>query len=206
MQNVSTSTSNAKSEVALEQLVTAIGAGDNAMECEFYDRFHNQTLRYLSSYTSDQARAEDIAHDTLLKVLLHLRRSTLNKPASLGSFVRQTAKYSILEWRRLKANQEELTSSFDDSHTIAVEHDQWLARREQLATIKKFVKALPVSRDREILLRNYYYDECKSSICEALDLDSKNFDRVLSRAKKRLSKSLMESGNVFSDFSDVLSG
>jgi RNA polymerase sigma factor (sigma-70 family) len=203
MQNVSTS--NAKPEVALEQLVNAIGAGDNAMECEFYERFHRQTLRYLSSYTSDTARAEDIAHDTLLKVLLQLRRRALNKPASLGGFVRQTAKYSVLEWRRLKANQEELKSSFDDSHTIAVEHDQWLARREQLATVKKFIKALPVPRDREVLLRTYHYEECKSSICEALDLDSKNFDRVLSRAKKRLSTSLTEAGRVFSDFSDALS-
>ena len=110
-----------------------------------------------------------------------------------------------MEWRRLKANQEELKPSFDDAHSVTVEHDRRLARDEQLGRVKKYIKRLPVTRDREVLLRTYYYDECKTSICEALDLDAKHFDRILSRAKKRLGASLIESGCVFSDFSDALS-
>lgn len=179
-----------KQNVPVEQLAHAIGQGDKKMEGEFYRRYYPSTLRLLSGFTTDKARAEDITHDALIKVLLRLRNNTLDQPKYLTRFVHQTAKYSMLDWVRCRRNQVELHESVDDLEPGGTDSLQQITNDEELARVRKLVEGLRVERDRDILLRFYFYDEPKPVICEALDLSAGHFDRVISRARSRLGKNL----------------
>lgn len=183
----------------VEMLVKAIGIGNRAMEAEFYRRYHSSTLRYLSSYTHDAARAEDIAHDALIKVLIRLRESSVEHPACLGRFVQQTAKYSMLDWRHRKGNQVEYRESLDDTLAENVDQYRFIALQEKKNIVAQTVARMKIARDREVLLRYYFYDESKESICKAIKLGSAHFDRVLSRARKRLAALFIKSGEVLSE-------
>ena len=187
-----------------EELVLAIGTGDEAKEGEFYERFYPTLLRYLSGQVSDVSRAEDFAHDTLIKVLIRLRERSLEQPAYLPRFVRQTARYSVLEWQRRKTNQFELRESLDETSSAELDNDSRLARSELHVEIRALINQLKMPRDREVLLRFYFYEQSKKVICEALELDAAHFDRVISRARRRLAAVIAEADGSVAEYKKLL--
>jgi len=52
--------------------------------------------------------------------------------------------------------------------------------------VKRAIGAMPVARDRNVLVRYFLSEEDKGEICSALGLSSEHFDRVLHRARRRL--------------------
>ena len=76
---------------------------------------------------------------------------------------------------------------------------QKIAREQTLSAVHDLLNAMPVARDRELLIRLYVYDQDKQEICHALGLDSLHFNRVLFRAKKRFRKIVEESAQ-YDDF------
>lgn len=173
-------------DISPEFIAARIRSGDRAIETEFCRRYYPSVFRILLRYTRDSARAEDITQDVLMTVILRLRSSGIDHPEHLSRFVHQTARYAWLGWSRQSDNQVQLFETMDhepcrDSSTVgAVIHD------EQRQLVAELIERLVVPRDRELLFRCYVCDETKQAVCDALSLTATHFDRVISRARKRL--------------------
>ncbi|MFT7686488.1 MAG: RNA polymerase sigma-70 factor (ECF subfamily) [Candidatus Azotimanducaceae bacterium] len=177
-----------------EQIITGIRHGCASHESEFYQRFHGPVIKFLSSYTSHPAHAEDIAQNALMIVLVKLRSSSIENPSKLSAYVFQTAKYSYYGGLRSAANRRQVDIQVDN---INIEHrettpdciDHSISQERRLL-VNKLIDRMEIPRDREILQRAYTYDEPKDSICESLRLSSLHFDCVIDRARKRFRRLL----------------
>ncbi|MCB1691551.1 MAG: sigma-70 family RNA polymerase sigma factor [Pseudomonadales bacterium] len=167
-------------------LVTAIFSGNRRAEQTFCERYYAAVLRQATHYTSDPSTAEDMTHDVLMKVLLRLRESGIDRPASLTAFVHRTAWFTFLEWLRGPDQRIALFETMDDRVTDTPGTEETCLLHEQHALMEQLIGCLEMSRDREVLLRCYLHEESKQSLCESLGLNAAHFDRVVSRARKRL--------------------
>lgn len=165
-------------------LATAISRGDAKMEIELVRRYRAPLVRMLEYLTHDHARAEDLAQETLLIVLLKLRNSEIEFPERLSSFVYQTGRYCWLGWQRQNSRFDfrgDMNDQYEDTSL-----DEVLIQAEHRETVARLISSVTVPRDRDLLVRAYICDEPKSVSCEALSLSRVHFDRVISRAKSRL--------------------
>lgn len=177
-----------------EQIVAGILAGRKQCEEQLAARFLPGLVLMLKNRTRDYSQAEDLAQETLVTVILRLRRTGIEKPHHLDRFMYQTAKFVHLGWLRKLSNRNELTGlEVEETTTSDIETDRM--REEKAEQVRMIIETLPVERDRAILFRYYVNDEPKKEICEALDLSSELFDRVIHRARTRF-KALVAKTNL----------
>ena len=177
-------------EVPPGELAAEIRAGNRQAETLFYTRYQAGLVLMLERRTRDRARAEDLAQDTLITVLTRLRGDGIDDPERLTSYVHQTAKYKFIGWLRKMDNRNELIPSADDREADAGTIEEDFERERLRERVRTLIGEMKVARDRELLYRYYVRDQAKAVVCEALDLSSSHFDRVINRARKRF-KELM---------------
>ena len=165
--------------------------GSTISEEQLVSTFRPGLNRMLSRITGDDARAEDLTHETLMLVLQKLRGEGLREPDKLASFVYQTAKYLHLGWYRKRSNQEVLWGQVEYHVDNGMGIEQTLIMQEQCKILKNLIDGLSLERDRQILTRFYMHEQTKDEICDALHLNRDHFDRVISRARKRLKDSIV---------------
>ena len=85
--------------------------GDNVME-ELYRQLHDALLRYVGRHIDSDETAEDVTHDSFLKLLTALRDGdTVRNP---GSYVFRTARHRIIDYYRTRRAKEPYTEISDD--------------------------------------------------------------------------------------------
>ncbi|MFT4713507.1 MAG: RNA polymerase sigma-70 factor (ECF subfamily) [Candidatus Azotimanducaceae bacterium] len=175
--------------VAPEELVRRVRAGDKSAETAIYNQYRAGLLIMLEQRTRDRARAEDLVHDTMIIVINRLRTDGIEQPELLKRFVQQTAKFTFIGWVRKAVNQTELRESVDDvpEEDLPEQLDHIEQERTREA-VRLMIAQMKVPRDREILYRYYVRDQGKPLVCDALDLSSAHFDRVINRARNRFRK------------------
>lgn len=187
VKNVSIKSVSVKS-VSVKDLVAKIKAGDPRAEDQFYRHFRPLVQTILRQKTDDASLIEDLIQDSLLTVLLRIRDQGIQQPEKIASYVAQTARYTLIGWFRRKGNQH--GSAMDvanlKSPETALEDELMAVERE--AIVKSLISLMRVPRDQELLQRNYFFDEDKSSLCRQFDLPDQHFDRVISRARGRFKK------------------
>lgn len=177
-----------RSAQALEsaELVHRIRQGDRAAEAHFCERFHQPVLRMLLASTRDADRAEDVAQEALITVIIKLRDQGIDRPERLKSYVFQTARFTLVGWMR----QTRLTlfPSMDDHEEHREAPETAALQDEQREIVAGLIDRLDVERDREVLRRSYVIGEAKPVVCDALALTETHFDRVISRARLRFKR------------------
>ena len=172
-------------------LVNGIFNGEKICEERLVSKFRGRLKSYLVQYLGDMARAEDLAHETLLIVLQKLRNEIIAEPSKLTAYVFSTAKYVYIGWRRKKANQVELRDSMDDLVSERVDMEQVLMHGERRRHLHESIDQLSTRRDRDILSRCYILEQSKNEICAALTISPTHYDRVIYRAKTRLRSNMV---------------
>jgi len=173
-----------KRRLTSTELVNNIRAGDAGAEAEFCRRYQGSVRRLLFRLQGDHTKADDITQDVLLTVLVKLRGPGIDHPARLSSYVHQTARFTLLGTLRAAPNVQLCENMDDHAHQVRVE--QSLFDDEQRRLVAGLIDTLEVERDREVLRRSYFRGEEKHLICDSLSLSTTHFDRVISRARKRL--------------------
>ena len=167
------------------ELAIAIAGGCPAAESELVRRYRRQLIGRLTPETKDWARAEDLAHEALLIVLLRLRGDGIREPAKLSGYVHRTGYLVFLSWLRKKSNQFEYRESFDDQVGDSTALEDAIVAEQDGMRLRSVIASLPVERDRDIL--NWFLaDQPKEVACEAFGLSSAHYDRVVSRARSRV--------------------
>lgn len=169
-------------------LVTRIETGDRDAESELIDTYQ-RGLKFilLRQCNQDEALASDMVQDTWSVVLEALRHKKLRDPAKLSSFIIQTGKNLVIAHFRKAENKKtrfiepEALESLDDQEMPEIS----LERYNLSLLVKQVILELEQKRDRELMFRLYVKEQEKAAICQALELDTTHFDRVLYRAKQR---------------------
>jgi RNA polymerase sigma-70 factor (ECF subfamily) len=143
----------------------------------------------------DPQIAADLLQDAIVTGLAKLRAGEVRDPHLLGGFVYRIALNHLRNYNR-KIRERQL----DPSQRVDFAEDESPpapARSEssQLASlVQQVLVDLPSLRDRELLVRFYLREEAKESVCQAMGLSDRHFDRVVFRARQRLRKLFEERG------------
>lgn len=180
-------------EVAAD-LVRRIRQGEKLAEHDFIQRYSKGLFSFLRRKTSDDDLADDLHQDTFRIVLERLRSSGLENPAQLGGFIHATAKNVVIAHFRKQARRktEPDYATVEKSCHQGVTQADAAIRDQQAKIVRALLAELPSDRDRELLTRFYLCEEDKQSICSALDLSDKHFNRVIYRARERFRELLIK--------------
>jgi RNA polymerase sigma-70 factor (ECF subfamily) len=175
-------------------LVRRIAEGDVTAEEELFERYRRGLLRLLRHLGAQPDLAEDLLQHTFYTALQRLRSEGLEEPERLAGFLCRTARYLYFNDRRKTTRRQTWSDSGELAQAVAPSPSPLdsILRDELAAKVRRLIAELPIERDRQILRRFYLLGEPKERICADLGLDSLDFNRVLSRARKRF-KDLFES-------------
>ena len=169
------------------ELIKRIGQGDRSAEEELVRRYQRGFVYLLQRRTRDPQLALDLAQDTFRIAIEKLRRGPIEQVDRVGAYLRGTA----LNLATAHGRKDARRGTTANSDAVDAAADQTAGPFDNVSSeqvqrlVRKLLDELPVQRDREILIRTYLEDQDKSSICEALGVDSAHYNRVLFRAKQR---------------------
>jgi RNA polymerase sigma-70 factor (ECF subfamily) len=179
------------------ELVARIRQGDRRAEDELVRRYQRGLIYLVKRRTGDPQLALDIAQETFRIAIEKLRVAPLEQVERVAGFLRGTALNLVSAENRKYARRATATDS--DVVDAAPDHTagpfENVSAEQVQRVVRMLLNELPVQRDREILIRTYLDDEDKSSICEALGVDSAHYNRVLFRAKQRFRELLMSAAS-----------
>jgi RNA polymerase sigma-70 factor (ECF subfamily) len=127
-------------------------SADNAVEGEIAARFWGRVRVLASRFLRDRAAAEDVAQETMRRVIEALRSNRLENPDALAGFVFQTARNVCLHYSRSRRRGEAALSRFAYSAAQQFEEDPLggALGRERMEQLRTAIDRLD-SRDRELL-------------------------------------------------------
>lgn len=177
-----------------EHLVNAISQGDKKAESAFVERFYRGLLLIMHKRTDDYSLAQDIVQDAFIIVIQKIRRNEIQKPASIQSFLKQTAINLFIDrTRKEKRRNTFVDSDIDFSNAIEqtdITYALHLSKTQEIT--RNVIAELKVERDRELLVQYFFYEKDKKAICNDLSLSPEHFDRVLYRVRQRLKAQIIK--------------
>lgn len=175
-----------------EGLVSAIGRGNKQAEATLLEKYYRKVLFILKKRTGDEEQARDICQETFRIILERLRKSPLEEPGKLSSFILGTAiNLHIGEMRKAVRRKTQYDSDLlEDMEDESSSQVDIVARERSRKAVCALLDELQNERDHRIL-RLYYLEELeKEEVCKELQLSHRHFDKVISRARKRFKELL----------------
>ncbi len=175
-------------------LVTRIAQGEKQAEEQLVARYSRGLLSFLRRKAGTDELADDLHQDTFRIVLERLRGKGLENPAQLAGFIHATARNLVIAHFRKQARRKTEPDSdavARTSHGGTTQSDVTMLD-EQAKMVRSVLAELRSERDRELLLRFYLDEEDKQSVCAALNLTDKHFNRVIFRARERFREILLK--------------
>jgi RNA polymerase sigma factor (sigma-70 family) len=189
---------NVKSKSIISgELASKITNGDKDASNEFVQINYQWLLFIVRGKFAQSNNHEDIVQDSFMLVLSKLQQGKINQLHTILAYLRTTAINIGFEYLR---KDKKFTSAIDQDFLEVIED----AKEDILSTIiwndkikyvKQVMTELKKQRDKDILIKFYFEDQDKPTICQVLDLSTEHFDRVLYRAKERLKQIIAHHGD-----------
>jgi RNA polymerase sigma factor (sigma-70 family) len=167
-------------------LVDQIRRREPGAVAEFYSVFRTSVRNAVARQLAWQDQ-EDIVHDTFLTVLGAIQRGEIREPARLMGFVRTVVRRHVAAYIETAVQKRNRHSPLDASLLLTSlescpEHH--CIRRQRDAIVLGALDRVS-DRDRQILVRFYYLEQSRETICREMGLTETQFRLLKSRAKAR---------------------
>lgn len=184
-----------------ESLVARIKAGDTRAEHELVSRYSRSIMTMLTGRCADRVLAEDLHQDTFIIVLERLRGAGIKEPARLPGYIYRTAKFVWIAYMR-KNKRRGLQYDTEHVETAPDGHDgplEELLRNHSQDAVRKLIDDIKHDTYRQLLHRRYVQEQSKDETCEDLGMESRAYDRAISRARAKFREELKKSGDECQD-------
>jgi RNA polymerase sigma-70 factor (ECF subfamily) len=158
--------------------------------------------RLLARRAGDPQVAADLLNDAVCTAWEKWCMGQIQRPEQIAGYIFQVAMNLLRNRRRLVAERWDRRASVEqlDREKITSASAEQEADEQLAARLKTLIRSMDSQRDRMVLVRFYLEEEEKESICRDLQLDARQFDRVLHRARQRLRELLTGRGLGKGDF------
>jgi RNA polymerase sigma-70 factor (ECF subfamily) len=139
--------------------------------------------------------AMDVLHDAIVTTLNKFDAAADMKPEVVAGFVFRTAMNNLRNHRRHARNSGG-SSEYVPFLASAVDADPAEQSRQAglRELVRRVLRALPNTRDRELLVRFYLDEQDKLQLCESQGLTGPQFDSAIGRARDRMRALVERSG------------
>ena len=144
-----------------------VAADEAGLVCQFRERLRLFALRRLG----DSAAAEDVAQETLRRVLEAHRAGRVENPSALPAFAFQTAQHICLQHFRSSSREGRalLRLGSEDAPNLDPHPLATLIGDERRAAVREALKQLS-SEDRDLLRMMYYEDMDSGALAQQLGI------------------------------------
>ncbi len=179
------------------ELAKKITNGDRVAGNEFVQINYRWLLFIVRRKFTHSNNHEDIVQDTFMLVINKLQKGSINNPNTILAYLRTAAINIGFEYLR---KDKKFRSAIDQDLLDVIEDAQddvlsTLIWEDRVEYVKQVMAELKIQRDKDILIKFYFKDQDKPSICTELNLSTEHFDKVLYRAKQRLKQLIEKKGD-----------
>ena len=167
-------------------LVERIQQGDKDAERALVEKYQRGIFAILKNRCSDHQICQDVSQETWFLVIKKVRQGELRDPRRLSGFVTQIARNQLTMALRSTTKESQVSSSLDmelKDNRFAPEPN--IENKQLGLAMAKLLANMGRTRDRELILRFYYYGDSKAELCQRFELSPASFDAVLARARNR---------------------
>jgi RNA polymerase sigma factor (sigma-70 family) len=175
-----------------EDYLQRLARGDSATAEHFVGYFYKLLLAKLRAKMRSSAQAEDVAQETLCRVLQHVKRNGgIDNPASLGGFVNRVSENVLLESYRQGCRFQQVPENMPEPIERALDAERRYLSTELKERIRRELKKLK-GRDQALLEKVFLREQDKDEICAEYKIN-RNYLRVqVCRALGRFRKILAD--------------
>ncbi len=174
-----------------KEIIELIINGDEAGLRILVERYEKLLVYLIGGVLGERSRdTEECVNDVWLKFWKHAAEYDLER-ASIVTYLKVIARNTALnrlrdvkrhEERRMQGDISEFADSCEDGQQN-VEND--MLRRERMAHLNEVIGALP-AKERELMLRKYYYLQPSKTIAAAMGMSVNAVDSKLSRLRGKM--------------------
>lgn len=137
---------------------------------------YRELVSYLRRKTGDSHAAEDLAQDSIVRLLAYMERTPVSQPRAL---IFRIADNLMINWfRRDRSRREE--SLADDGHSCAADLERALLERERRTLVETAMRALPPRR-REVIARRKLQGQSPREIALAMNISLSAVEKHIAR-------------------------
>ena len=185
-----------------ERYVNRLTEGDPEIEGHFISYFGGLLLIKLRSRLRSRHHIDDVRQETLLRVLVALRRKRgIAQPERLGAFVNSTCNHVLLEFFRSESRTVPMPEDPPERASDAPSAESGLIAQERNVVVRKVLAEMP-EKDRLILELLFFQETTKDEACRQLQVDRDYLRVLLHRAKKRFGE-LLGQARIISAFPET---
>lgn len=174
-----------------QKIVELLAAGDER-GIELMAEHYEKLIRYIAVTIlgNRETSVEECINDVYLKMWKHGAEYDYQK-ASFRTYLKAITRNTALNYLRKLRRLEEL-EGMDESDTIQSEYIDYSQNVEQQMIFQEEVDALNRvlgtlrKKDKELVLRRFYYLQSTRQIAEAMDMSENAVDSKLSRLRKKI--------------------
>ena len=150
----------------------------------------------LTRKLQDRSLAEDLINQAFVRALDKLAAGRIANPDMLSGYVYQVAFNLLRNQRRRMENRSDLRASSDAAEFVSDGKSPFeqVFSASVCRQVRELIAGLRVQRDRDVLQRFYLEEVEKDCICDELAITSRQFDRILFRARRRIRAMLQSRG------------
>jgi RNA polymerase sigma-70 factor (ECF subfamily) len=174
--------------------VDRLADGDGETTEHFVKRFYTVLVVKLRAKMRSSNQAEDMAQETLYRVLRTLKTSgSIEHPERLAAYVRGVSENVLLETIRQGGRFQQVPENTPEPVERALDAERSFISKERKENIRRELEKL-APKDRKLLKKVFLDEQDKDEICQELNID-RNYLRVqvhraLARFRMVLGKNL----------------
>ena len=178
------------SDEALARRIAGEHAGStDAEEAELYRRFAPRVRLYGRRHLRNDAAADDLAQEVLLRTIERLHAGEVRRPEEIGSFILGTSRLMAHSERRVTRRREALAARFMETPVEAAPSSMALDAPRVAACLRSLAE-----RDRLVVLLTFYADREAPRIAEDLGVSPGAVRVIRHRAMARLRECVLGHG------------
>jgi RNA polymerase sigma-70 factor (ECF subfamily) len=169
-------------ETLARRIAGGVAGSTDAEETELYRRFAPRVRLYGRRHLRNDAAADDLAQDVLVRTIERLRAGGVRRPEEIGSFILGTSRMMAHAERRVAWRREALAARFMDAAVAAAPMSTAALDTPRVAAC---LRAL-AERDRLVVLLTFYADRDAPRIATDLGISPGAVRVIRHRAMARL--------------------
>ncbi len=135
---------------------------------------------------ADMNLVADLVQETLMALIVKMRAGKIQQPSALKYYAYSIANHLLIKQMTIAKRMQEI--DIDDLELMAgtPSVEQVLELQQQRLVLMTAISKMPQQRDRTILTALFIGMQDKLAVCQQWDILPADYDRIVSRAKQRL--------------------
>ena len=178
-----------------EAYIRRLGDGD-PVTAEHFARYFGDLIRIkaMSRMRSPDA-ADDVRQETLMRVILNVRRGVVEQPERFGAYVNAVCNNTILEYLRRNRRMSQMPENQPEPSSDSPNADDEIVLSERRDLVRRAMANL-APKDKEILRRVCIEEDDKDAVCKELEVTRGYLRVLLYRARTRLRAAVEGTGRL----------